>query len=243
VNQPPRFNGARHRGERHTALGQPCCDALLLPRTPHGLSGFVLCDGAGGDHRVARAAASGVRAGWQALLGLRRDLLCHRRLQSDLLQLQRRFRSRFLQACARGASADHTLLACLWDRRQLLLVQVGDSTALVRCQGRWCAPLPPAKGSYANETTFLRPSTAPAAIRIWQAPAASVEAVIGFSDGLEAAFLSPQGVNGELADLVLHQHRQRCGSRRYCAWLAESLRDPALAALSDDDRTLVIAGR
>ena len=143
---------------------------------------------------------------------------------------------------------DHTVLACLWDRRRLLVAQVGDSSLLVRRDGRWQLAIAPHKGQCANETTFLRASTPPQAIALWWVPADEVDAVIGFSDGLEAAFLSPSPAapeqlrpNTDLAELLLHQHRLRCGWKGYGDWLKASLADPALASLSDDDRSLVIA--
>ncbi len=241
----PRFSGAQHRGERHAALDQPCCDALLLPRQSHGLSGFVLCDGAGGSAAVARSAHASARAGWQALLRLRREL----RHAPEPRQL-RQFHARLLQRRGPVPLLDHTLLACFWDRRQLIVLQVGDSTLLVRQGGQWLCPLPPAKGDYANQTTFLRRHTPLQNIQFWQVPSAEVEAVLAFSDGLESAFLGPAGAgsdqpqaNAALADLVINAHRRRHGARSYPAWLARSLADPALAQLSDDDRTLVIASR
>jgi hypothetical protein len=241
----PRFCGAQHRGERHAALDQPCCDALLLPRQSFGLSGFVLCDGAGGSTAVVRSAHASARAAWLALLRLRREL---RHASEPRLLLQ--FRNRLLQRRGPVPLLDHTLLACCWDRRRLIVLQVGDSTLLVRQGGQWCCPLPPAKGDYANQTTFLRRHTPITSIQLWQAPAAEVEAVLAFSDGLESAFLGPARpgcdqlqANAALADLVIREHRRRHGARSYPAWLARSLADPALAELSDDDRTLVIASR
>lgn len=142
------------------------------------------------------------------------------------------------------------MLACLWDRHWLLIAQVGDSSLLLRRRGRWELPLTPGKGSSANETTFLRSQTPATCIGLHRTPAAEVEALIAFSDGLEAAFLAPAPgdpqrfvVHEALAELVLQQHRQRRGSRTYPAWLQASLADPGLADLSDDDRTLVIAAR
>lgn len=241
----PRFRGAQHRGERHAALDQPCCDALLLPRQSFGLSGFVLCDGAGGSAAVARSAQASARAGWLALLRLRREL----RHAPEPRQLQQ-FHSRLLQRRGPVPLLDHTLLACSWDRRRLIVLQVGDSTLLVRQGGQWHCPLPPAKGDYANQTTFLRRHTPIQNLQLWQAPAAEVDAVLAFSDGLESAFLGPVGAgsdqpqaNAALAELVITAHRRRHGARSYPAWLARSLADPALAQLSDDDRTLVIASR
>lgn len=245
VNSIPRFSGAQHRGERHAALDQPCCDALLLPRQSYGLSGFVLCDGAGGSAAVARSAQASARAGWRALLRLRREL----RDAPEPRQLQQ-FHARLLQRRGPVPLLDHTLLACCWDRRRLIVLQVGDSTLLVRRGGQWSCPLPPAKGEYANQTTFLRRQTPIASIQLWQAAAAEVDAVLAFSDGLESAFLGPASpgcdqlqANAALADLVIHEHRRRHGARSYPAWLARSLADPGLAQLSDDDRTLVIASR
>lgn len=245
VIRVPRFCGAQHRGERHAALGQPCCDALLMPRQSVGLSGFVLCDGAGGSSAVARSAAVSARAGWQALQRLRREPL----LGADPNLLEQ-FRARLLRRRGPVPLLDHTLLACCWDRRRLLVLQVGDSTLLVRQGGQWHNPLPPSKGDYANQTTFLRRHTPIENIQLWQAPASGVEAVLAFSDGLESAFLGPARpgheqleANGALADLVIQEHRRRHGGRDYPAWLARSLADPGLAQLSDDDRTLVIASR
>lgn len=241
----PRFSGAKHRGERHAALDQPCCDALLLPRQSHGLSGFVLCDGAGGSAAVARSAHASARAGWQALLRLRRELR-----QAPDPRLLQQFHARLVQRRGPVPLLDHTLLACCWDRRRLIVLQVGDSTLLVRQGEQWRCPLPPAKGDYANQTTFLRRHTPIHAIQFWQVPAAEVEAVLAFSDGLESAFLGPARpgcdqpqANAALADLVVTEHRRRHGARSYPAWLARSLADPGLAQLSDDDRTLVIASR
>jgi hypothetical protein len=245
VTGVPRFSGAQHRGERHASLGEPCCDALLLPRRSFGLSGFVLCDGAGGSPAVARSAQASARAGWQALLRLRRDLRGR-----PLPRLLRQFQARLLQRRGRVPLLDHTLLACCWDRRRLLVLQVGDSSLLVRQNGTWSCPISPAKGDYANQTTFLRSDTPLSAIQLWQTSAACVDSVLAFSDGLESAFLAPPApgcstpqVNAPLAELVVAEHQRRQGGRGYADWLARSLADPGLAELSDDDRTLVIASR
>ena len=245
VNVVPRFCGAQHRGERHAGLAQPCCDALMLPRQSCGLSGFVLCDGAGGSAAVARSAMASARAGWEALLCLRRDLRIH-----PQTTLVRQFQARLLQSRGPAPLLDHTLLACCWDRRRLIVLQVGDSSLVVRQADRWLCPLIPAKGDYANQTTFLRPHTPISAIQLWHAPAASVDAVLAFSDGLESAFLGPPAegcdrpqANAPLAELVMAQHQRRHGARGYPAWLERSLADPGLAQLSDDDRTLVLASR
>jgi hypothetical protein len=244
VIRSPRIAGARYRGERHQRSGEPCCDALLLCPS----AGFVICDGAGGTHAVARSAAAGARAAWRALLALQRNLDRQPRCDPALPVLQQRFHQAFLHHRPPAPLRDHTLLACLWSRRRLLVVQVGDSSLLLRRAGRWQLPLPPHKGECANETTFVRPTTPTAAIQLWHGPASDVEAVLAFSDGLEAAFLAPTPaaperlqVNAALADLVVAEHQRRCGWRGYTAWLEASLADPALARLSDDDRTLVIA--
>lgn len=231
----PRIVGARWRGESHAARQQPCCDALFLPRPSPHLNGFVICDGAGGTAAVARSAQLSAQAGWRALLLVRRHL--------GQPQLQQRFLSAFWHVRARGPIADHTLLACLWDRQHLLVAQLGDSSLLLCSQGRWQLVLPPAHGQYANETSFLRPNTPASELGLWWAPAHSADAVIGFSDGMEAALLQHQQPNAPLAELVIEAHRQHLGWCGYPAWLASSLGDPALAALSDDDRTLVVAAR
>lgn len=206
-----------------------------MPRPSPRLSGFVICDGAGGTAAVARSAQLSAQAGWRGLLLVRRHL--------GQPQLQQRFLSAFWHTRRPGPIADHTLLACLWDRQRLLVAQVGDSSLLLRRMGRWQLALPPAHGQYANETTFLRPNTRPSDVGLWWAPAHAVDAVIGFSDGLEAAFLQDQEPNAPLAELVLQAHREHMGWRGYPAWLTHSLGEPALAALSDDDRTLVVAAR
>lgn len=237
----PRFHGARHCGERHRLAGQPCCDALLLHRG----GGFVICDGAGGSAAVAASAHAGARAAWWALSAVRRQL--RRQPHTPVALLQRRFAAAFRHR-RRAPWRDHTVLACCWDRQHLLLAQVGDSSLLLRRHGHWQLPLQPHKGDSPNETTFMRCGTPAAAIGLLWLPAQEVEALIAFSDGLEAAFLAPHPgrpeqleANAPLADLVLREHRQRRGGRSYPAWLAASLADPALQALSDDDRTLVIA--
>ena len=248
--RPPRFFGARYRGEGHATRHEPCCDALFLAPARWAPSGFVICDGAGGSNSIARGAFIGAQAAWCALRALRRDMRRHPAQDLRLISMQRRFRAAFIQARGQTPVVNHTVLACLWDRQQLLVAQVGDSTLLVKRKGSWEAPLPPAKGEFANLTTFLRPDTNANAIDIWWSPAHQVDAVIGFSDGLEAAFLAPEpGVpenlrpNVPLADLVIEQHRQRAGWRGYPAWLAASLADEGIRELSDDDRTLVIACR
>ena len=242
-----RVAGARRRGEGHAARYQPCCDALFLPSSSQRLSGFVICDGAGGIAAVARSAQLSAQAGWRALLLRRRHLALPQRrpAQHRHHQLQRRFLSAFWHGRRPGPIADHTLLACLWDRQRLLVAQVGDSSLLLRRQGRWQLALPPAHGQYANETTFLRPGTPTADLGLCWTPAQAVEAVIGFSAGMEAAFLSQsqQEPNAPLAELLIEAHRQHLGWRGYAAWLASSLADPALAALSDNDRTLAPAAR
>lgn len=245
MTPPPRFEGARWRGEGHRARNQPCCDALLIPRPDKRRSGFVLCDGAGGRAAVARSAQLSVQAGWRALLLLNRCLerAQQQRQPIDLQRLRPLFLQAFWHQRRGGPIADHTLLACLWDQRRLLVAQVGDSSLLLRRQGRWQLVLPPARGEYANETTFLRPNTRPQALQLWMAPAGTIEALIGFSDGLEAAFLDGLEPHAPLAELVLQEHWRHRGWHGYRSWLAHSLADPALAALSDDDRTLVVAAQ
>ncbi len=235
MSSVPQIAGARWRGEGHAARQQPCCDALFLPRPSPLLNGFVICDGAGGTAAVARSAQLSAQAGWRALLLVRRHL--------NQPQLQQRFLSAFWHLRTRGPIADHTLLACLWDRQHLLVAQLGDSSLLLCSQGRWQLVLPPAHGQYANETSFLRPNTPASELGLWWAPAHSADAVIGFSDGMEAALLQNNKHNAPLAELVIEAHRQHLGWCGYPAWLASSLGDPALAALSDDDRTLVVAAR
>lgn len=161
----------------------------------------------------------------------------------DLDRLRLPFLQAFWHQRRGGPIADHTLLACLWEHRRLLVAQVGDSSLLLRRQGRWQLVLPPARGEYANETTFLRPNIRPQELQLWMAPADTIEALIGFSDGLEAAFLDGLQPHAPLAELVLQEHRRHRGWHGYRSWLAHSLADPALAALSDDDRTLVVAAR
>jgi hypothetical protein len=271
-----RLGGARLQGERHRQASQPCCDALLLvPSSPNarapgfrstgvalaappapGVAGFVICDGAGGSEKVARGAQRAAHATWSALLALWREHRRRLRLPSSNTafmpgHMHRRFLATFRTASAPAPPGiDHTALACLWDRHHLLVARVGDSSLLLRRHGRWEMPLAPQKGEAANETVFLRPSLAPWLVGLCCLPTDGIEAVIGFSDGLEAAFLSPTpgepsrpAINAPLADLVLHHHRGRCGWRGYSAWLEQSLADQSLAQLSDDDRTLVIASR
>ena len=265
---PLRPYGARLRGEHHQRAAQPCCDALLLKPAraarPSGVVGFVICDGAGGSQAVALAAQRGARAAWRALLALRQLQRRHRLRIGSRRSLSQELMTRcFLAAFANASSSraiwdappagpppDHTVLACLWDAQQLWIVRVGDCSLLLRRQGRWELPLPPQKGAFANQTVFLRPGLDPALVGLGCLPVAEIEALIAFSDGLEAAFLAPSpadperlSLHGPLADLVLRQHRSRRGSRGYSAWLEGSLADPLLAQLSDDDRTLVIASR
>ena len=245
---PPRIIGSRVRGELHASLNQPCCDALFLPRQCQGLQGFVICDGAGGSAAVAAKAWDGSRAAWRALLAVRRALNRSPLHVPAAIQLQTLFLGAFLRSRRRQMAGNHTVLACLWDRRRVLVAQVGDSSLLVRKQGVWQLPVLPHKGGFANETAFLRSDTSASAISLWWTPSSMVEAVIGFSDGLEAAFLAPQPGHPErlepnraLADLVLEHHHKHLGSPSYANQLEASLRDPAIQALSDDDRTLVIA--
>ena len=177
---------------------------------------------------MARSAQLSAQAGWRALLLLRRHLALPQRrpAQHRHHQLQRRFLSAFWHGRRPGPIADHTLLACLWDRQRLLVAQVGDSSLLLCSQGRWQLVLPPAHGQYANETSFLRPNTPASELGLWWAPAHSADAVIGFSDGMEAALLQHQQPNAPLAELVIEAHRQHLGWCGYPAWLASSLWRP-----------------
>jgi hypothetical protein len=251
IKNPPRFFGAQHCGEGHAARGEPCCDALFLAPSKFHPSGFVICDGAGGTNAVACGAAFGARAAWQALLLLRRELRRYPRQEDQSLRsIQSRFKAAFFQRSMQVHNISHTVLACLWDRKLLLVVQIGDSTLLIKRGKYWEVPLQPAKGEFANQTVFLKPDTIDDSIQVWWTPSHQVEAVIGFSDGLEPAFLAPKPgspshliPNSPLADLVIQEHRQRAGWRDYPAWLAASLADKILHELSDDDKTLVIACR
>jgi hypothetical protein len=181
------------------------------------------------------------------LLAVQRELQRSYPQEPAMGLLQARFHHAFLHARRDSPRVNHTVLACVWDRRRLLMAQVGDSSLLLLRNGHWELGVEPSKGEFANETTFLRRETPHEAISLRWMSSRGIDAVIGFSDGLEAAFLSPRPgspsqsePNHQLADLIFREHRHRCGWRGYRAWLRASLNDEVIRSLSDDDRTLVI---
>lgn len=240
-------------GERHLADGRPCEDAWTVRHhTFQGEPWLILAvsDGAGTAGRAQAGSACAVAAfADEAARGLYSDGEMTADRLRDCLGA-----ARVALAVEAGLAGAHirdfacTLLGAVIGPRTAAFAQIGDGAIVVAGDepGSWAWMFEPQKGEYANETSFLTDEDATASASVALLTDVPAEIAL-FSDGLENLLIRTQPerhVVGPFFDQIFPPVRRVADpglDKALCDHLATYLATPAIAARSDDDRTLILA--
>jgi hypothetical protein len=231
---------ATRRGESHARRGERGQDALCL-RLRGGLMVAVLADGAGSAPRGGPGAALACRMLAQAALAARHPLD-----ETGPAPWLSAARSAIAAAAETRGLAPRdfaaTLILAVSDGAATLVAHVGDGGAVALGPEGWHALSWPETGEYAGTTHFLTDD--PPALRVTRHDG-PVRALALFTDGLERLVLdfAAQQPHAPFFDRMTAPlsrsgpGRDRALSRALGDWLES----PAVAARTDDDRTLLLA--
>jgi hypothetical protein len=244
-----RLAGASVIGTSHLADGKVCQDAHGFQMLPG--AGFVaaVSDGAGsaplsdvGSRLAVETAVGNVtralagpapvaEEGWSALLrtafGAAADALAAAAAEREVP----------------AAQLSATLLVVVVHPARSLVGAVGDCVAVVR-DGTWLLPVPPSRGEYANETTFLTSPAWTQSLRI-EFLAGPPDRVALFSDGLLRLALNLAGPapHPPFFDSLFAFLMACADLPETAAALHRFLQSDRVNARTDDDKTLVGAWR
>jgi len=159
-------------------------------------------------------------------------------------------RDRISRAAGRRGSLPRqfaaTMAAVITDGSETLVMQVGDSVAACRTDGRWTVPLWPETGEYASTTYFVTDSPA---VRLHLARDSNgFDGFALFSDGIEAIALdhSEQQAHRPFLDPMIKAIDDAQGSGRLAELsekLARYLGSDRVNERTDDDKTLILLSR
>jgi len=237
-----RIASARRTGEAHARRGERGQDAFRAVTAGRALVAAV-CDGAGSAPRggagAALAARAAVAAAAAALAGGGAVAAVD---DAAALGWGRAAAARLHAAGAPVRDLATTLLLVACDGDAALAVHAGDGAAVIRGEDGWRALSWPEGGAHAAETRFLTEDPPPLRLSRRDGP---VTAVALLTDGLERLVLdfAAQAPHGPFFDRMTRPltapGRDRALSRALGDWLGGQ----AVAARTDDDRTLVLAAR
>jgi hypothetical protein len=246
-----RAAGASSIGTSHVADDKPCQDAHEIRVLPGGILLAAVSDGAGSAEHSEIGSALAVHAvlaaisqqlaggaptddaGWAALL---RGSFA---VAAEALAREAAERSLPL----RQLSA--TLIAAVLHPHRSIVASVGDGVAVAQEDGgSWLLPIPPARGEYANETTFLTSPGWADRLQIEFLPATPARLAL-FSDGLLrlALNLAASTPHAPFFDSVFAYLTNPPPTQSTLQALSEFLKSDRVNARTDDDKTLVIAWR
>ena len=240
-------------GERHIADGRPCEDAWTVRH--HIFRGepwliLAVSDGAGTAGRAQAGSACAVAAFADEAA---------RCLYSDAGMTTERLRdclgaARVALAVEAGLAGAHirdfacTLLGAVIGPGTAAFAQIGDGAIVLAADepGSWAWMFEPQKGEYANETSFLTGEDSLTCASVAVLTDVPFEIAL-FTDGLENLLIKTQPerhVVGQFFDQMFPPVRRVVHpglDEVLCDHLAGYLATPAIAARSDDDRTLILA--
>jgi len=236
--------GASIAGASHARDGAACDDAWSVARRLDGALVACVCDGAGsaplgglGARMVADAVASHL-ASSAAPLGPEAIVAAHAEAR-DLLVRAALAREVDLEDLACTSVA---VVASAGGR--VVVGHVGDGGVVVRGGGEVRLASAPARGDEPGETWFLTSPRWREHLRV--AVVDRVDAFAAFTDGCERAALEldpPVRAHQPFARSLLEYAIEVGDPPRLEAELRGLLESPAMAATSDDDKTLVLAAR
>jgi hypothetical protein len=241
--------GAKATGTSHAASGTECQDAFKLGSVAFAgehIFFAAVADGAGsaalshiGSRIAVRTAAMFMRRAVQfGRLPSADQMLdaAEAALSSVELSALRRDEPVKAFAC--------TLLMAAVSSRGGIFCQVGDGCWVVRRNGRLVAVTWPTTGAYANETTFLTCAEWRRNLQVEEVTD-SIEAVAGFTDGLQSLALnsSQRSVHSTFLEPLLEVVHTAPTISGLASALETYLSSPNINARTDDDKTLVMAVR
>lgn len=249
-----RWAGAIRRGESHVANGTPCQDSAAVAElflNGEDVLVAAVCDGAGSAVHSKR----GSFLASQSILSSARRFL---RAGGTVPEIDRAELEAWLSTAQEGIARKARELGCdvkalyttvtlaVVGREATHLAQIGDGACAVQLGGRWEVPIWPMTGLYANETWFLHrfPTTRWEYVRI----NGRVDALAIFTDGPADLLLEHKAQTPFvpfLEQVIPHllQDSSDGRNRPISAEIGEFLVSPRVCAVSDDDKTLILAAR
>jgi hypothetical protein len=242
--QAPFVLGASVVGASHTALGLPCQDACAFEILAGRYCLAVVCDGLGSAARsdlgagtAAQAALGAVRArlaNGAPLIDVVSEAVTAARTALEDLAAQEQCPLRDL-AC--------TILVLVAAAQEIATAHIGDGAMVVRTGDGLEIASAPGESEYVNEVVPLTSPGWREALRTG-ARSADVRGVALFSDGLQRVALRKTATGYEphdgFLDPVLSYAAELADLTAGTAEIRNLLASPKLAAVSEDDKTLVI---
>ncbi len=233
-------------GTSHVRLELPCQDAHGSMLLPNGTLLLAVADGAGSASRAAEGASLAVQSSldwlasklatsepgedweWEELL---RQTLDHARHA-----LEAQAGSGLLRELAT------TLLLAIASENTLATLQVGDGALVCRLGGVLRVLTPVTDSEYINVTHFITGSTYAQDAVCTVLPAAEIDAIAAFTDGLQYVAISyPQNLAHEPFFGPLFTFAEN--ARGDASELEALLGSPRILEKTDDDKTLLLAVR
>lgn len=236
-------------GEGHRRRGERGQDALCLRQTTGGLLVAALADGAGSAARggagAVLAARGMVAAALDALAGGDLSFIPDEAPGDWLEQVRTHIAETATRHGLTPRDLACTLILAVSDGAHTLVAHVGDGAAVARTAQGWRALSWPEGGEHAGSTFFVTDDTP--ALRVTRLEA-SLDTIALLTDGLERLVLDFATATPHAPffdrmrtplDRLAMPGRDRGLSRALRGWLGTE----AVAARTDDDRTLLLARR
>ena len=240
---------ATRAGEGHARRGERGQDALCVRQMPGGVLVAALADGAGSAARGGAGAAlvsrGMVAAACAALAEAPLAALADTAPADWLGAIRQRLATATAAQGLAPRDAACTLLLALSDGDETLVAHVGDGAVVARTPEGWRALSWPEGGEHAGSTYFVTDETPALRVSRHHSP---VSALALLTDGLERLVLDFAAAAPHAPffdriaaplDRLTQPGRDRGLSRALHAWLGTE----AVAARTDDDRTLMLARR
>ncbi len=241
--------GASVVGTSHSATGAPCQDFCAHRHVLiDGKSVVILAlaDGAGSAAHSDEGAAAAVEATLDALAILVAD-------GEELGESAAFYVLDLAQARVRALADERslsprqfacTLLFAVISNDANMFVQVGDGAWAVKSHGRYHPATWPNRGEFANETYFITSPNWRTGFQFYSHPL-SVDAVAGFTDGIQAVALryADNAVHEPFIDPLVKVVAASGDSPSLQRPLVAFLSTESLNERTDDDKTLLIAAR
>ncbi len=243
-----RYAAASVAGAAHRAEGRPCEDHAAIRATAEGGLIAVACDGAGS----AALGGEGARLACAAFLHYAEANPAPEDGQAWGAAALRAVRADIEQAAATSAQPAAafacTLLGALATPDVCHFLQVGDGAIAFRpAEGAWRLAIPPQRGEFINETSFVTAPGASAALRVVTVPEPPAALAL-MTDGVEflairQATLEPHAAFFDHVFGGLQPGDGPGEATGHAAWLQSFLGSPEADARTDDDKTIVVARR
>lgn len=234
-------------GTSHGRHAVPCQDAHRFALLPDGTLLIAVADGAGSASRSAEGSSIAVQSSLDFLTEHLATSVPGEDWEWDDLLRQTLGHARHSLEAYVGADALRdlatTLLLAVVTEHTLATLQVGDGALVCRHLGGALRVLTPVTDSeYINVTSFITGSTFQQDAVCTVLPAAEIDAIAAFTDGLQYVAISyPQNLAHEPFFRPLFAFAERANGD--ASDLEALLTSPRIIEKTDDDKTLVLAVR